>query len=429
MTNYMLGVMLKGNLMDGRPSRMKGCGDYTGLVIPPCGEFASKHSSIEPPPWMPAQTDFGFSKRLSLHREIEHFMAYMKPTNEEVSLRKDLVTRFTKLVKRLAPGATLQVVGSSSTGLYFPTSDIEMVITFSSRSASKNIRPALAILEDQIRNSRFSSHAESALQGAVPVLRITDAATGIEVVLKGSDERSIRSRDVMRAWIGGDDAEVIRSLVMILKLFLSIRRLGTSYTGGIDSDLLVWMVVAYVKLEMRKPWANTPVGGRTRLNSQLSNSTGSSADGGDSVDLGQALLGFLKFYGQAFDYNGRAIIFTSTSVCCPLKPSMLGSEAFSPYRPEQEYLLCLTDPADSTVDIGAKAYSIKHVRETFRDAYVSVLALVEGSATRDELVRARFEGVLGSCLGGNYGRFTTKRRRIIKRWRSLPQNALPFDRM
>lgn len=146
------------------------------------------------------------------------------------------------------------------------------------------------------------------------------------------------------------------------------------------------------------------------------------------MDLGEAFLGFLRFYGQEFDYTSKAIIFTSTSVCCPLKPSMLGPAAFSPDRPEQEYLLCLTDPADSAVDIGAKAYSIKHVRETFRDAYVSVLALVEGTATRDELVKARFEGILGSCLGGDYSRFISKRKRIIKRWRLLPHNTL-FDRL
>lgn len=216
---------------------------------------------------------------------------------------------------------------------------------------------------------------------------------------------------------------------MVLKLFLSIRRMGTSFTGGIDSNLLVWMVVAYVKLEMRKPvWANTKGGGRQRLYSQLSDCTAGSSEAGRSVDLGEAFLGFLRYYGQDFDYTSRAIIFTSTSVCCPLKPSMLGSEAFSPYRPEQEYLLCLTDPADSTIDIGAKAYSIKHVRETLRDAHVSVLALVEGTATRDELVRARFEGILGSCLGGNYERFMAKRRKILKRWRMSPQNA-SFDRM
>lgn len=363
-----------------------------------------------------------------LHREIEHFLAYMKPTNEEVCLRKDLIARFTKVVRKLAPKAALQVVGSSSTGLYFPTSDIEMVITFSSRSASKNIGRALAHLEDEIRKSRFCSLAESNLHAAAPVLRITDAATGIDIVLKGADERSIRARETMRAWMGGEEGRVIKSLVMVLKLFLSIRRLGTSFTGGIDSDLLVWMVVAYVKLEMRKSCRPGVKGGggRQRVYSQQSDATAGSSDSGHSVDLGQAFLGFLRFYGQDFDYTSKAIIFTSTSVCCPFKPSMLGSEAFSPHRPEQEYLLCLTDPADATIDIGAKAYSIKHVRETLRDAYVAVSALVEGTATRDELVRARFEGILGSCLGGNYERFMAKRRRIVRRWRMLPQNTI-FD--
>jgi non-canonical poly(A) RNA polymerase PAPD5/7 len=65
MSENILGMMLRDNMMDGRPSRMKDYNDYTGFVIPPCGEFVSKSSSIEPPPWMPGQANVGFSQRLS----------------------------------------------------------------------------------------------------------------------------------------------------------------------------------------------------------------------------------------------------------------------------------------------------------------------------------------------------------------------------
>ncbi|KAF6747511.1 poly(A) polymerase Cid14 [Ephemerocybe angulata] len=419
MSNHMLGVMLKDNLMDGRPSRMKGYGDYTGLVIPPCGEFAPKSSRIEPPPWMPAQSDVGFSHRISLHREIEHFMRYMKLTTEEVALRRDLVGRFTRLVYRAAPTATLRLTGSSATGLYFPTSDIELVITCADEDYEPN--GFLAQLADKIRHSsgRFSKNVERFLSVSTPMLRVGDAVTGIEISVVASEGQEKREAMAVRSWIRGEDEVVIRTLVMVLRLFLSIRRLGSTYTGGVNSYLLVWMVVAFVKLEASRPSDQLGgLGGAGEDGTQLSSTSfgsGTSSSSGRTkealVDLGTPLLGFLHFYGQELDYSKAAILFTPNGISFSLKP-----EPSSDYH--NPHLLNLTDPTNPSIDLGSAAYAIKHVRETFRDGYVSLGALLDGSATRDELVKARFEGALGSFLGGDYSRFVTKRKGILSRWRS-----------
>ena len=53
----------------------------------------------------------------------------MEPTSQEVRMRKDLVQRFTKLITSFNMNASIRPVGSYVTGLYLPTSDIDMVIT------------------------------------------------------------------------------------------------------------------------------------------------------------------------------------------------------------------------------------------------------------------------------------------------------------
>ncbi|KAJ2930783.1 hypothetical protein H1R20_g6325, partial [Candolleomyces eurysporus] len=383
----MLGMMLRDNMMDGRPSRLKDYTDYTGFVIPPCGEFVSKSSSIEPPPWMPAQANVGFSQRLSLHREIEHFMAYMRPTKDEVYLRRNLIARFTAVIKKITPISTVRPVGSCVTGLYFPTSDIEMVID--------SLPIPLSLLENEIWNSGFASRIDSLLDDfAAPLLRIVDAVTGIEIALSVADGHAVRATNAVQAWFKGDTGEgngdrtVIACLVMVLKMFLSIRRLGSTYTGGVHSYLLFWMVVAWVKLGMPRRAKlsdgvldDAVVG--LRSVSMASSTSSSSSQGTSSssrtpgpsgvpVDLGSALLGFLRFYGQEFDYENKSIQFSSKSVRYTSKPFL--------HRTIQKYLLCITDPADSTVDLGFKAYGIKHVRETFRDAQIK--AIDKGSVHR-----------------------------------------------
>lgn len=66
--------------------------------------------------------------RFRLHEEIEHFYAYMSPTPIEHKVRAHAVRRITEAVRRLWPHARVEVFGSYRTGLYLPTSDIDLVV-------------------------------------------------------------------------------------------------------------------------------------------------------------------------------------------------------------------------------------------------------------------------------------------------------------
>ncbi|EAU83595.2 poly(A) polymerase Cid14 [Coprinopsis cinerea okayama7 len=432
MSRDRLGFMLRENIVEGRPSRMDAYSDYTGFSIPPCGEYAPKAGSISVPPWMPAITGVGNFQRLSLHREIEHFTAYIRPTDKELALRRDLVSRFVKLVDKLDPDATVRVLGSTASGLHYPTSDIDMTITFrgvsKSSSRSSSTRTRLSTLEHKIQSSGFASRIDSILNAAVPLLRITDAMTGLEIDLTASDERGVKGTKMVLAWTNSDNWTVIESLVAVLKLFLSTRRLGTPYTGGINSYLLVWMVVAWVHLELprlykgkwRKGYLHEfddvgPVAGPSSFPSSPR------ADESEPIDLGVALRAFFKFYGEDLDTTTACIRFTPTGVT-------YGVKSFSSSRrAHQRYLLSITDPADDDVDLGSKAYAFKHVQASFREAYRTLEALEDGTADRTELVKARMQGTLGCVLGGDYAYLAEKRKRIVDRWRRNRKTAMSQD--
>ena len=147
-------------------------------------------------------------------------------------MRMDLVQRFTKLITSFNIDASVQPVGSYVTGLYFPTSDIDMVI---SKKASGS-RPSLSILIGKIRDSGFASRVEDVLQASVPLIRITDKITGIQVDLTAADTHAVNATKAVQKWL--QVSSPAKPLLFAVKMFLSVRRCGTTYTGGINSYVL-----------------------------------------------------------------------------------------------------------------------------------------------------------------------------------------------
>ena len=51
-------------------------------------------------------------------------------TPEEYTMRYEVVLRVEEVIKQEFPGARVEVFGSFQTGLYLPTSDIDMVVLY-----------------------------------------------------------------------------------------------------------------------------------------------------------------------------------------------------------------------------------------------------------------------------------------------------------
>ncbi|KAH6905153.1 poly(A) polymerase Cid14 [Coprinopsis sp. MPI-PUGE-AT-0042] len=417
-----VGERIKENLMNGIPSHTQRCKDYVGFPVPPCGEWALPlGASISPPLWSTA-TAKGVHP-YSLHTEIENFLGYIRPRREEALARADLLDRFTSLVEQLSPGASLQPFGSSITGLNFPTSDIDIAVTFPPSEAPNALalipaaRQSLADLEVKLRESGFAGKIEPILRASTPLLRVTDAMTGIQIDLTASsDDHGIRSTKVLLRWLEGEDGALIKSLVKVLKVLLATRRLGTTFTGGVNSYLLTLMVIVWVTLElpmMVAPFSHrvlNPVLEELRRQGNpfaecLSPPEASSWKG---VNLGFALKALLKFYGQDFDASTKTIRYT------PATGFFYGTKAARSPNAIQGFLLSISDPADPSIDVGAKAYAIKHVQASFMDAWQTLRRVESGTGVTKiaEWRNVNVRGILAYALGGDYSTMEDKRKRM-----------------
>ena len=326
-------------------------------------------------------------------------------------MRKDLVQRFTKLITSFNMNASIRPVGSYVTGLYLPTSDIDMVITFLRQTGTLfgSDSTRLYILIGKIRNSGFASKVEDVLRASVPLIRITDKITGIQIDLTAADTHAVNATEAVQEWL--QHSSPAKPLLFVVKMFLSIRRCGTTYTGGINSYALFWMVVAWVKLEMpkKKPvisfsdydFLTTAVG---ELTMSKENAAISSSKLKEEVNLGELLMEFLKFYGEEFSYERNAIKISPRPGYCTK------TYGYSRYPIAQRYLLSIYDPANTSIDMGSKAYGIKHIQASFKSAYQSLVDLESKRKSGRWVGEA---GILGSVLGGDYTKFVEKRRLAV----------------
>ena len=361
---------------------------------------------------------------LSLHEEIVLFMKYMQPTPKEIDRRKDLVKRFTTLIESFNVGATVRPVGSYVTGLYTPTSDIDMVLISQSKTRQSSVSRTSILSLDlysilwRLRDSDFASNIDSVMRASVPLIRITDKITGIEIDLTASDTHSVNATNAVQKWME-TDTMLIKMLVMVAKTFLSIRRLGKTYTGGVNSYLLVWMVVSWVKQEW--PKGNTAAKDRSNVerdinamtlslmrlsmspsSSRLPSAPATNTLQAEPLDYGAALIAFFKFYGLDFDYYQTAIKIH------PRPSYQPKTYSYSRYPVNQRYLLSIFDPADSSIDMGSKAYAIKHVKASFEEAYETL----KGGRLR----RGGMNDSLGAALGGDFGKFEKKRKKVASNY-------------
>lgn len=280
----------------------------------------------------------------------------------------------------------------------------------------------LMTIMSKIRASGFASKVDDVLCASVPLIRITDKKTGLDIDLTAADTHGMKATEAVQKWTKHDE-ELVKALITVVKMFLAIRKCGTTYTGGVNSYVLVWMVVAWVKLEwpkMKRSNGNSAravderlssltsalqglsVGSTSGLasNSQGASSAVTSAISRHPMDFGEALKGFFKFYGKEFDYSNRSIKIE------PQPTFQAKSYVYSRYA-VQRYLLSIIDPANSSIDMGEKAYAIKHIQASFKYAYERILKLEARPWSEYAPI-----GILGIVLEGDFTKFVEKRNRL-----------------
>jgi non-canonical poly(A) RNA polymerase PAPD5/7 len=266
------------------------------------------------PPWI--QEDGRVDRRdqsthpiTALHNEIVSFVHLLEPLPSEIEQREELICRIRDTVQRFFPNGTRVVVfGSQATGLFLPTSDIDLVIMSPSedkKAESKQSQTLNRDDENDVVNYTLApqsplhcfaqsirqdwgidefSYMELVENTRIPLVKFTHAATRINVDVSFDQPSGPPAAHLMKRYL--EALPPLRPLTFVLKYFLAARCLNEPYTGGVGSFLLQLMIVSF--LQHRE---------RDAVNYQRPS----------VYNLGTLLLEFLELYGLDFNYYTTGI--------------------------------------------------------------------------------------------------------------------------
>ncbi|XP_053697857.1 non-canonical poly(A) RNA polymerase protein Trf4-1-like [Sabethes cyaneus] len=290
-------------------------------------------------PWRPPTFKYG-KGIIGLHEEIEQFYAHMIPTPTEHALRVQVVARIEAIVLNLWPMARVEMFGSFRTGLYLPTSDIDLVVI------GRWDKLPLRTLENELINRGIAEPMSVRVldKASVPIVKLTDRETQVKVDISFNMQSGVQSAELIKDF--KRKYPVLAKLVLVLKQFLLQRDLNEVFTGGISSYSLILMCISFLQLHPRANLHQT-------------------------TNLGVLLLEFLELYGRKFNYMKTGISVKNGGRYIPKEE--LQREMIDGHRPS---LLCIEDPLTPGNDIGRSSYGALQVKQAFEYAYIVLMQAV-----------------------------------------------------
>lgn len=170
----------------------------------------------------------------------------MIPTPTEHALRVQVVSRIESVVLSLWPSARVEVFGSFRTGLYLPTSDIDLVVL-----GNWEKLPLRTLELELVANNIAEPLSVRVLDKAsVPIIKLTDRESQVKVDISFNMQSGVQSAELIKDY--KRKYPVLSKLVLVLKQFLLQRDLNEVFTGKSDFSILKNILVLCSILHFRR---------------------------------------------------------------------------------------------------------------------------------------------------------------------------------
>jgi len=257
---------------------------------------------------------------LELHKEILSFCDDISPQRSEKVMRDEVVQRFRTFVQKRWSEAEVKVFGSFNTGLYLPTSDIDIVILGNCAlySLERELQSASMIAPGSLNVLRRAS---------VPIIKFEDRETKVKVDISFNTSGLV-SAEKVKAYL--KQYPLLDKMILVVKHYLYQCKLNEVYFGGIGSYSVILLIVSFFQHCSKCDL--------------------------DEGNLGILLTNFFELYGTKFDYSRKGI----------------GLDGQGSYFDKMcDNTLLIKDPADPTNTIKA-TWNIFNVKRAFERAFNSL---------------------------------------------------------
>ena len=264
--------------------------------------------------------DYDINSLELLHKEILEFCDDISPRPSEETMRKEVVQKVKSFVRSKWYGAEVKVFGSFDTGLYLPTSDIDLVVIGDCDLYSLEL--------ELLSSDMFTPGTLNVLRKAsVPIIKYEDKESKVKVDISFNMESGLRSAKKVKEYM--ELYPLLKNMLLVIKHYLYEQDLNEVYTGGIGSYSVILLIISFFQTRCSK--------------SELK-------DG----NLGVLLTNFFEFYGTMFDYSDKGIRLEGAGSY--FNKTMLDNT------------LMIKDPADPT-NVIKGTWNFWKVKEAFRRAF------------------------------------------------------------
>ena len=208
-----------------------------------------------------------------------------------------------------------------------PFSDIDLVVQ-SNTLEQNNKKTVLQRLADLIRSARLSSGKVQVIAARVPIIKFVTAAEygRFQIDISINQFSGLVSSDIINGFQRGMQCPIaIRSLVLILKLYLSQRGMNEVYTGGLGSYSIVCLAISFLQMH--------PKIRRGEID--------------PTRNLGVLVMEFFELYGLYFNYHEVGISLRDGGTYF--------NKAQRGWMDFKQSLLSIEDPADSSEHICSRS--------------------------------------------------------------------------
>ncbi|KAG5362637.1 Poly(A) RNA polymerase protein 1 [Yarrowia sp. B02] len=319
---------------------------------------ASKKQDLEAP-WI--KSNYHQYDRVSdwLQEEVMDFVKYISPTQSEIRARQDLVERVRGAVTGMWKDAKVHVLGSFTTNMHLPQSDIDLVVC--SPHGHYGERACIYQLSSVIRGRMKVSELQTITKARVPIIKFIDSRTGVHVDISFEKDGGIKTASTITKW--SKSMPALRPLVLIVKQFLSSRRLNEVFTGGLGGFSVICMVYSFL---IQHPRIST-------------------GDISPMDNLGVLLIEFFELYGVNFNYERVALNMDGGCgyLSKRLYPDLIGRNPFA---------VAIRDPDDHENNISQGTFNMRNIKRAFSGAF----QLLSGKCL--EMNKTGYKGRQGKSL-------------------------------
>ncbi|KAL6570609.1 hypothetical protein OROGR_000159 [Orobanche gracilis] len=284
--------------------------------------------------WFRANSRFK-STMLRLHKEILDFCDFLSPTPEEQESRNAAIEYVFDVIKYIWPNAVAEIFGSFKTGLYLPSSDVDVVILGSN---VRSPQMGLHALSRALSQRGIAKKIQVIAKARIPIIKFVEKRSGVAFDISFDVQNGPTAAEYIKGAVS--KWPPLRPLCLILKVFLQQRELNEVYTGGIGSYALLSMLIAML---------------RTQHDHRAS----------PEHNLGVLLVNFFDMYGCKLNTVDVGVSCNGVGVFFPKSSKGFAVEG----RP---FLIAIEDPQAPDNDIGKNSFNYYQARSAFAMAFTTL---------------------------------------------------------